>query len=77
MYIYNQNFLLFFLITVFIIFLTGCKSDSNKKYQDAVDKHLDSIDQSLNKPVDEIIYDEDALMERATQKIEILMSKTK
>ena len=77
---YSQIFLLLFLISLF--FLIGCESDSKTHYKNAVDQHMSKINQNKvdkisDEPIDSIIYDKDALIDRASQKIKEFIYKNK
>ena len=77
---YSRNFFLLFLINLF--FLIGCESDSKTHYKNAVNQHMSKIDQNKvdkisDEPIDSIIYDQDALIDRASQKIKELIDKNK
>ena len=76
----NRNLLLLLLINLF--FLIGCESDSKVHYKDAVNQHMrkinkNKLDKISDQPVDSIIYDQDALVNRASQKIKELIDKNK
>ena len=74
---YSRNFFILFLISLF--FLIGCESDSKTHYKNAVDQHMSKINQNKvsDEPIDSIIYDKDALIDRASQKIKELIDKNK